>query len=96
MPKRPTVRGCVPQTCCAVRWRGYHEGSCFWSVSSRTSSSAWLFDLLRDPIVLDFSDSSEMRSIVERLLLEERTGAPASRAMMNALMKKCLVFVFRT
>ena len=54
-----------------------------------------LFDKMREPIVLDFSDSEQMRGIFERLLEEERTRAPGEQAMMAALMNQCLVLVFR-
>lgn len=54
-----------------------------------------LFDLLREPIVLDFDDSIEMRHTFERLLEEQRRNDPTSEAMMHALMTECLVMVFR-
>lgn len=54
-----------------------------------------LFDLMRDPVVLDFSDSDQMRSTFDRLLAEHRSPSPASTAMVTALMNECLVLVFR-
>lgn len=54
-----------------------------------------LFDRMREPFVLDFSDSQEMRILFEHLVEEERSGSPARRAMMVALMNQCLVMVFR-
>lgn len=54
-----------------------------------------LFDLLYEPFVLDFSDSAEMTATFDRLLAEQRTASPGSRAMMGALMNQCLVLVFR-
>lgn len=54
-----------------------------------------LFDLLREPIVLDFSDSEQMRSTFGRILEEQRSPSPATGAMTTALMNECLVMVFR-
>lgn len=54
-----------------------------------------LFDLLREVITLDFSDSPQMRATFEGLLREQGAPAPGSRAMMAALMHQCLVLVFR-
>lgn len=54
-----------------------------------------LFDLLPEPIVLDFFDSEQMRSTFERLLEEQRSAPPAGGAMTTALMNECLVMVFR-
>lgn len=57
--------------------------------------SIGLFDRLREPIVLDFSDSEEMGTIFEHLLEEERNPSPGGHAMMVALMNQCLVLLFR-
>lgn len=54
-----------------------------------------LFDLLDEPIVLDFSDSVDMRTIFERLLKESQRSSVGSGPMMAALMNECLVFIFR-
>ncbi len=54
-----------------------------------------LFDLLREPIVLDFSDSPSMRATFESLVGEYRAGEAGSAAMMAALMNQCLISVFR-
>lgn len=54
-----------------------------------------LFDHLKEAIVLDFSDSSQMRSIFETLIEEYRQSGPASAAMMTALMNQCLIQVLR-
>jgi AraC-like DNA-binding protein len=54
-----------------------------------------LFDLMRELIVLDFSDSGLMRETFERLLDEQRRSGPTGRAMMTALMTQCVVLVFR-
>jgi AraC-like DNA-binding protein len=54
-----------------------------------------LFDSLREAIVLNFSDSQQMRGIFEALVNEYRRSGPASAAMMNALMNQCLIQVLR-
>jgi len=52
-----------------------------------------LFDLLRAPLVMDFSDAPPMRTVFESLVDED--GELGSAAMMNALMNQCLISVFR-
>lgn len=52
-----------------------------------------LFNLLREPLVVDFSDSEAMRGIFEALVGER--DAPGSVAMMKALMHQCLISMFR-
>ena len=54
-----------------------------------------LFGKLRDVVIVDFSDSSKMRSTFEAVLEEQRTAGPASSAMMSALLSQCLVLMFR-
>jgi AraC-like DNA-binding protein len=54
-----------------------------------------LFQMLEDPIVLDFDGVSEMESVFDLLLDESTGGSPGGRAMMTALMNQCLVLVFR-
>jgi AraC-like DNA-binding protein len=54
-----------------------------------------LFGQLRDVVIVDFSDSPKMRSTFEAVLEEQRTGGPASAAMMSALLSQCLVLMFR-
>ncbi len=54
-----------------------------------------LFDHLKEAIVLDFSDSTQMRSIFETLIEEYQQSGPASAAMMTALMNQCLIQVLR-
>lgn len=54
-----------------------------------------LFDLLSEAIVLDFSDSEQMKSAFGRMLEESQSRSPASLAMMVALMNECLVLIFR-
>lgn len=54
-----------------------------------------LFDHLQKAIVLDFSDTPQMRATFEALVSEyQRTGA-ASHAMMTALMNQCLILILR-
>jgi AraC family transcriptional activator of mtrCDE len=54
-----------------------------------------LFDHLKEAIVLDFSDSAQMRNIFEALIEEYQQSGPASAAMMTALMNQCLIQVLR-
>lgn len=54
-----------------------------------------LFELLDDPIVLDFAGEPEMEIVFDRLLAESTSGSPGGTAMMTALMNQCLVLVFR-
>jgi AraC family transcriptional regulator, activator of mtrCDE len=54
-----------------------------------------LFDYLREAIVLDFSDSPQMRGIFEALIDEYHRAGPACAAMMAALMSQCLIQVSR-
>lgn len=61
----------------------------------RYAGCAGLFDYLNEAIVLDFSDSPQMRSIFESLI-DEYQGTGAGRtAMMAALMNQCLIHVLR-
>lgn len=62
---------------------------------ARYAAGLGLFDLMHDPVVLDFSDSPEMQATFERLLRESVEAAPGSRAMTTALMNECLVLVLR-
>jgi AraC family transcriptional activator of mtrCDE len=54
-----------------------------------------LFDHLKEAIILDFSDSPQMRHVFEKLIEECRSSGPASAAMMTALMNQCLIEVLR-
>lgn len=54
-----------------------------------------LFDHLKEAIVLDFSDSPQMRGIFESLIDEYHRCGPACAAMMTALMNQCLIQVLR-
>jgi AraC family transcriptional regulator, activator of mtrCDE len=54
-----------------------------------------LFDHLKEAIVLDYSYSTQMRSIFETLIEEYRQSGPACAAMMAALMNQCLIQVLR-
>ncbi len=54
-----------------------------------------LFDHLKEAIILDFSDSPQMRHIFETLIEEYQRSGPACAAMMTALMNQCLIEVLR-
>lgn len=59
------------------------------------ASGVGLFEHLKQAIVIDFSDSLEMRTIFEALLQEYDRSGPGSAAMMTALMNQCLIRVLR-
>ncbi len=59
------------------------------------AGGAGLFDHLKETIILDFSDSPQMRYIFEQLIEECRSSGPASAAMMAALMNQCLIEILR-
>lgn len=67
---------------------------CAW-VDALYAGSLGLFDLLDGVAVLDVSGSGEVRSVFRRMLDESREPGVASRAMMSALMRECLVLVVR-
>ena len=54
-----------------------------------------LFDHLREVLVLDFSQDVRMRTNFDRMREEVESARPGSRAMTSALMKECLIGVFR-
>ena len=51
--------------------------------------------MLRDPVLLDFSDSHRMRSIFEDILEEALRPGIGSGAMRAALMNQCVVLMLR-
>jgi AraC-like DNA-binding protein len=64
-------------------------------IQVRYAGGMGLFDHLKEAIILDFSDSPQMRHIFEKLIEECRSSGPASAAMMTALMNQCLIEVLR-
>jgi AraC family transcriptional activator of mtrCDE len=64
-------------------------------IQARYGGRLGLFDRLTEPIVLDFSDSSHMNTVFERLLSEERDRGATSGVMMTALMNEALILIFR-
>lgn len=54
-----------------------------------------IFDHLKEAILLDFSESAQMRGIFEALMEEYRRSGPACASMMAALMNQCLIQVLR-
>jgi hypothetical protein len=54
-----------------------------------------IFDLMKEAVVLDFSDDQRMRGLFADLIQEEQSSSPGSRAMIKALMNQCLVSIFR-
>jgi len=57
--------------------------------------SLGLFDMMREPAILDFTDHGRMRDLFEDLIEEEQSDSTGSHAMIAALMNQCLVTVFR-
>ena len=58
-------------------------------------SSFGLFDRLDEILVLDFSDSPQMRAVFAGLMSEQQADRPGREAMIASLMNQCLVLVFR-
>jgi AraC-like DNA-binding protein len=54
-----------------------------------------LFDLLTDPLVVEFTGEDEVAHIFERILKESQHPVPGSGALLAALMNQCLVLLFR-
>lgn len=54
-----------------------------------------LFDLIKDPIFVDFADSQAMRQLFEMILEESREHSEGSLGMIEALMRQCLVLLLR-
>ena len=50
--------------------------------------SLGLFDMMQEPVVLDFSDHARMRGIFDALIEEEQNNSPGSRPMIAALMNQ--------
>jgi AraC-like DNA-binding protein len=54
-----------------------------------------LFDLLREPVVVDLSDTPAMLATFERMLEESERPGPGSRVMLASLMNAAMVQLFR-
>lgn len=54
-----------------------------------------LFDVIEDPIIVDFADSPAMRQLFEMILEESREHSEGSLGMIEALMRQCLVLLLR-
>lgn len=57
--------------------------------------STGLFNYLAEPIVEDFSTSSEIRRTFRRLLKEMADPKPGSRSVVECLLRECLVMLLR-
>jgi AraC family transcriptional activator of mtrCDE len=64
-------------------------------IQARYASGLGLFDRLRGPLALDFSDSPQMRSVFDRMLAEERQRSAMTGPMMTALMNEAMILLFR-
>lgn len=54
-----------------------------------------LFDLGKDPIIVDFADSPAMCQLFEMILKESRDHGEGSLGMIEALMRQCMVLLLR-
>ncbi len=54
-----------------------------------------LFEHLQDMVAVDLSDSPQVRTAFESILVEESRRRPGSEAMKEALMSQCLVDLLR-
>jgi AraC-like DNA-binding protein/quercetin dioxygenase-like cupin family protein len=54
-----------------------------------------LFEVLDEPIVIDFSSSPEMRALFDDMLVESGSRQPGALAMLTAHMNRCMVLMFR-
>jgi AraC-like DNA-binding protein len=65
------------------------------TVSANYAGALGLFDLLREPIVADLSSNATMRMTLEIMLAEMTSPSLGTRAMIEALMKQCLILLLR-
>ena len=68
--------------------------ACAW-VDALYAGSLGMFDLLDGVTVLELSRSGEVGTVFRRMLDESREPGVASRAMISALMRECLILVVR-
>lgn len=64
-------------------------------LTTRYGGGPGLFDLLQEPLVLDFSDSVQMREVFTHLLEEEGDLSPGAEVMITTLLHQCIVLVLR-
>lgn len=65
------------------------------TISASYAGAFGLFDLLRGPLVEDVSSSAVIRHAFDVLIEEAANPAIGTRAMTEALMKQCLIFLLR-
>jgi AraC-like DNA-binding protein len=65
------------------------------TVSANYAGALGLFDLLRDPIVVDLSSNPLMRMALEAMLAEMAAPSIGTRALTEVLMKQCLILLLR-
>ena len=65
------------------------------AIASSYGGALGLFDLLREPMVEDFSGSGVLRPIYQHMLAEVTNPGLGTQAMTEALMKQCLVVLLR-
>ena len=64
-------------------------------LTARFGDAHGLFELLDEPIVLDFSQTEKMRALFDEMLAESASDRPGTLAMLTALMNRCMVMMFR-
>ncbi len=65
------------------------------AISASYTGALGLFDLLRDPMVEDFSASSVLRNAFDLMLAEVASPGLGTQAMTEVLMKQCLITLLR-
>ena len=64
-------------------------------VQVRYGGVAGLFDRLREPVEVDFSDAPAIRNAFTSMLKEQALAGPGSDAMTTALMNQCFIMFLR-
>lgn len=64
-------------------------------ISASHNSALGLFDLLREPLVQDFSTDSRLSPVFDLMLAEVTSPGLGTQAMTEVLMKQCLIALLR-
>ena len=104
-PANGSAREVLPETVCApiaeglkrLAAEGGKDGVVIASGTIRPTYlwTTGLFDYLREPIVESFEDSDPICQTFEALLRELAAPQPGTAALTEAMMKQCLVLLFR-
>ncbi len=65
------------------------------AIAASYGGALGLFDLMRDPMVVDFSESGVLRHAFELMLAEVASPGLGTQAMTEVLMKQCLIALLR-